>query len=175
MENLISNWRVVRDEIRNVKEFRDVCRPKAAWGELEPEVYNAIVNCDGWSYIDGTNKKWWNFPIFVDGKPTEPALNYTPKTIELLKEIPDVYICGYSLLLGQGIISPHFDDPNSSNQNGTLTFHLGLNCPQWNYLVQNGQLYSEEDGKIVSFNHTLPHAAVNLSFEPRVILYMSFR
>jgi len=178
MEILVSNWQLIREEVQNVKVFHDICRPKAAWSELaelDPEVYSEIINCDGWSYIDGTNKKWWNFPILIDGKPTKSSMKHTPNTIELLSHLPDAYIYGYSLLLGQGIISPHSDDPNSTGPNGSITCHLGLMCPPWNYLVQDNQLFSEEDGKIVSFNHTLPHAAVNLSFFPRVILYMSFR
>jgi aspartyl/asparaginyl beta-hydroxylase (cupin superfamily) len=176
MDNLIRNWQVVRAEIKNVRAFQhETGRPKADWVDLDPDVYNTIVNCDGWSYIEDTDKKWWNFPIIVDGKPTERAIDYTPQTIELLKDVPGVYICGYSLLFGRGIITPHVDNPNSHDPNGSLTCHLGLVCPDWNYLIQHDRLLKEEDGKLVSFNHTHPHSAVNLSESPRVVLYMSFR
>lgn len=176
MDNLVRNWQVVRAEINNVKMFQhETGRPKADWVDLDPAVYDTIVNCDGWSYIEDTDKKWWNFPILVDGEPTEPALKCAPRTIELLKGLHDAYICGFSLLLGRGVITPHVDNPNSDGPNGSVTCHLGLVCPDWNYLIQHDHLLKEEDGKLVSFNHTQPHSAVNLSDAPRIILYMSFR
>jgi aspartyl/asparaginyl beta-hydroxylase (cupin superfamily) len=176
MENIVSQWEVIRDEIKNVKTFHhEIGRPKSHWVDLDPETYDMIARSDGWTYIGDTDKKWWNFPIIVDGQATEAALEKTPRTVELLREIPDAYICGYSLLLGQGIISPHFDKPNSDGPNGSVTCHLGLVCPEGNYLIQPNRVQKEEDGKLVSFNHTVTHTAVNLSFAPRVILYMSFR
>jgi hypothetical protein len=170
------NWEIIRDEMQTIKNiYPNVRRPKADYDDLDPSVYNSVIQCEGWSVIEDTEDKWWNFPLFTYGKPTEPALKLAPKTVEVLKSIGGVNFSGFSVLLPFGMITPHYDEPaTTSDPHGFITYHLGLDCPEHCYLIQEDKAILEENGKLINFICNKTHSAVNLSNKTRVILYTTF-
>lgn len=172
---LTKNWQVFAHEMKSIRGvFPNVSRPKSDYELLDKKIFNNVIECEGWSLIEETDAKWWNFPLFVYGKPTRPALKLTAKTVEILHKIGGVYFCGFSILLPGGIISPHKDAPLCSEDVCRWTYHLGLDCPDHCYLFQGDVAYKEENGKLFKFIGNLNHSAVNMSGERRGILYATF-
>lgn len=168
-------WKTIRNEMLKINsKDESVSRPKCDYDELDPEVIQKMLECEAWSYIQDTDKKWWNFPLFTWGEPTGPALKLAPRTVEILKKIGGIHFAGFSLLEPDGVISPHFDDVACPGSIGELTYHLGLVCPTGCYFLQEGRIIEEDDGKLFNFICHKKHAAINLSAKRRVILYMTF-
>lgn len=176
LQLLIDNWEVIRDEMRSIKAvYPDVRRPKADYDDLDPAVYKRMIECEGWSVIDGTDDKWWNFPLVTYSKPTWPAKKLTPKTTEILEKVGGIYFSGFSILLPGGVITPHCDEPaTKDNPAGYLTYHLGLDCPRFCYLIQGDRAIMEEDGKLFNFKCDQIHSAISMADKVRVILYLTF-
>ena len=168
---LREHWEIMRDEALNIKNFfPNVSRPK---GPLDSHSYEKVLKmlqCKGWSMIEDTDNKWWNFPLVINGQSSDVAKELTPRTIKILENF-EILFCGFSLLLPRGIITPHQD----SGLTVQKTYHLGLQCPKHSYLIHNGILYEEENGKLLRFDATIEHSAVNMSDEPRIILYLLFK
>lgn len=154
--------------------FPNIRRPKSDYDLLDKQIFRNVVECEGWSVIDGTDDKWWNFPLFVYGEPTLPALKLAPQTIEILQKIGGVYFCGFSILLPEGFISPHIDEPTCKDEIGRWTYHLGLDCPDHCYLIQGTTAHKEENGKLFKFICNETHSAVNMSNKTRGIMYITF-
>lgn len=175
LQSLVEYWKIIRDETLKIeKTFHDVSRPKCDFDDLSPETVSKLVETEGWTFIEGTDAKWWNFPLYAWGKPTKPAKKLAPQTIRILKKIGGVEHAGFSVLLPRGIITPHHDAPVCDSPIGQLTYHLGLACPDHCYLIQNDVAHKECDGKLFSFTCNATHSAVNLSDKTRVILFATF-
>ncbi|BAT22685.1 hypothetical protein [Yellowstone lake phycodnavirus 3] len=176
LQLLIDNWEIIRDEMKSIKAvYPDVRRPKADYDDLDRAVYSRMIECEGWSVIEDTDDKWWNFPLFTYSGPTRPARKLTPRTVEILEKIQGVYFSGFSILLSNGVIAPHSDDPaNKDDPAGYLTYHLGLDCPPHCCLIQGERAFIEEDGKLFNFPCDQTHSAINMSDKTRVILYITF-
>ena len=175
MHLLTDNWEVMALEMRSIRNiFPDIRRPKSDYDVLDKQIFKAVTNCEGWSVIDDTDDKWWNFPLFVYGNPTKPALKLAPRTVEILQKLGGVYFCGFSALLPEGFIAPHKDEPTCKDEIGRWTYHLGLDCPDHCYLFQGDTAYKEENGKLIKFICNQSHSAVNMSDERRGILYATF-
>lgn len=176
LQLLPDNWEIIRDEMKSIKAvFPEVRRFRTAdYDDLHRHLYDAVVTCEGWSGVYDMDDKWLNFPLFTYGAPTKPAQKLAPKTIELLEKVGGVSFAAFSLLMPQGILVPHLDKPASEDPAGSRTYHLGLDCPEYCYLIQGDKAISEENGKFFSFTCNETHSAVNLSEQIRVIMYMTF-
>jgi aspartyl/asparaginyl beta-hydroxylase (cupin superfamily) len=174
-ELLETNWQIMWDEAKKIQRFYpDVVRPRKPFHENSQEFINKILKCKGWTRVESVENKWWNFPLMVKGKPTHVGCELAPKTIEILKKIEGPFNCGFSLLLPKGFIEPHVDPKKDGGSSTDKTCHLGLRCPPHCYLIQGKNAYEEKDGKFLEFDATKTHSAVNMSDEPRVILYVTF-
>jgi hypothetical protein len=88
MDLLTNNWEVMALEMKSIRNiFPDIRRPKSDYDLLDKQIFKNVVECEGWSVIEDTNDKWWNFPLFVYGNPTKPALKLAPRTVEILKKL----------------------------------------------------------------------------------------
>jgi hypothetical protein len=179
LQLLVDNWETIKEEMTQITNFHnDVMRPfTGAWGDLPIDIFDSIVDADGWSGVENSEKKWWNFPLFIYDGPTENALKMTPKTVDIIRRVGGVHFCGFSLLFGKAIIPPHFDSPAClDNPIGEITYHLGLICPEETcFLIHGKKATLEADGKLISFNCTKTHSAVNMSDSVRVVLYLTFK
>ena len=176
LQSIPDGWETMRDEMKSIKAvYTDIRRYKTAdYDDLNKHLYDAVVACEGWSGVFDMDDKWWNFPLFTYGEPTKPARKLAPKTIEILEKVGGVSFAAFSLLLPMGILVPHWDKPASDLPAGSLTYHLGLDCPEFCYLIQGDKAISEQNGKFFNFTCSEIHSAVNLSDQVRVIMYMTF-
>lgn len=176
LQLLVDNWQVIRDEMHTIKSVHpDVRRPKSDYDDLDKSIYKRMIECEGWSVIEDTDDKWWNFPLFTYKDPTRPARKLAPKTVDILEKVGCVYFCGFSILLPGGVIAPHYDEPATKhNPAGYKTYHLGLDCPDHCHLIQGGRAILEQNGKLFEFTCNETHSAINMSDKTRVILYITF-
>ena len=91
-----------------------------------------------------------------------------PKTIALLKAIPNITTMSFNLLEPNAKIKPHSGDTNA-----VIRCHLGLKIPASAPVCQltvKGETKEWQAGKVISFNDAYIHEACNLSNETRLIL-----
>ncbi|SNS10111.1 beta-hydroxylase [Noviherbaspirillum humi] len=96
------------------------------------------------------------------------AERFCPKTVALLKQIPNVKAAMFAELPPGAKLNPH-RDPYA----GSLRYHLGLSTPNDDrcFIEVDGQRYSWRDGEGVIFDETFIHWAQNTSEGDRVILF----
>lgn len=99
---------------------------------------------------------------------TPSAEKLCPKTVALLKQIPNVKGAMFVILSKGGRLVRH-RDPFA----GSLRYHLGLRTPNAEScrLIVDGEPYVWRDGEAVLFDETYIHTAENLSDQDRLILF----
>jgi|JYMV01.1.fsa_nt_gi beta-hydroxylase len=131
--------------------------------EVILEDYKSIKNdCELWSENSIHNGKWEAYGIMFKG---EHLPNKCPRTTEIVKSIPGVYIAGFSVLKAGGIIKPH-----KGYTTGVWRSHLGLMCPDKCWIKVGGVEHRWKKGAVAVFDDTNTHEAVNESNEDRVVL-----
>lgn len=162
------------EEANSIKTISTFVRPKvASWDDLSVEQLHRLTTTEGWVTVEGTHGKWLNFPLIAGGKATPAALKLCPKSAELSLQSGFLY-GGFSTLLPGGIITPHTDEPASNTDTGKMTHHLGLCVPSGCYFIYKNNAHEEVNGQMFCFDCTNTHSAVNMSEEPRTILYFAF-
>lgn len=154
---LRDNWEVMRDEAMALAENDQI---SASTG-MNDAGFNSFFRT-GWKrfYI-----KWYN-----DYHPS--ALEQCPKTVEILKQVPEVKAAMFASLPGGATLKPH-RDPFA----GSLRYHLGLVTPNDDdcYILVDGEKHSWRDGKDVLFDETFIHEAHNKTEKPRIIFFADIR
>jgi aspartyl/asparaginyl beta-hydroxylase (cupin superfamily) len=174
-ELLEANWETMWNEAKKIQLFYpDVVRPRRPLLDNSQELFNKVFKCKGWTRVESVENKWWNFGLILNGIPTQVGIELAPKTIEIVTKLKGVYNCGFSLLFPKGFIEPHIDPKKEDSLCSGKTYHLGLRCPPHCYLIQNGKAIEHKDGELFDFDSTVTHSAVNMSDEPRVILWLTF-
>lgn len=111
---------------------------------------------------------WRRFYLSWYGKAVPSAAARCPRTVELLRGIPNVRGAMFAILPPGAFLNPH-RDPFA----GSLRYHLGLvtpNDPDCSITV-DGQNYFWRDGEDVMFDETFIHHARNDTQTERVILF----
>jgi aspartyl/asparaginyl beta-hydroxylase (cupin superfamily) len=114
------------------------------------------------------NKGWDAFGLFFKGDRL-PSSALCPMTTKLIHTIPGLFIGGFSVLRPGCQIKPH-----TGYTEAVWRSHLGLICPNDAWIVVNNEKYTWQEGKIVVFDDTLLHSAMNNSDSDRVILIVDF-
>jgi len=111
---------------------------------------------------------WKRFYLTWYGHPLQSAEALCPRTVALLRDIPEVKAAMFALLPPGARLNPH-RDPFA----GSLRYHLGLATPNSDAcrIVVDGQEYSWRDGEDTVFDETFVHWAENRSDATRVILF----
>lgn len=153
LQALDDNWELIRDEALKMAELQHI---KAA--ERHDDIgFNSFFKY-GWKrfYL-----KWYDA-----NHPSAEML--CPKTVALLKSIPEVKAAMFAELPAGGKLNPH-RDPFA----GSLRYHLGLATPNdaGCSIVVDGQAYTWHDGESVMFDETYVHNAYNQTRENRIILF----
>jgi beta-hydroxylase len=96
------------------------------------------------------------------------AIEHCPKTIEMLKSMPNVKAAMF-VVLPAGSKLPTHRDPYA----GSLRYHLGLITPNSNEcnIVVDGEKYFWRDGEDVLFDETYIHFAENATDKDRLIFF----
>jgi beta-hydroxylase len=150
---LTSNWQVIREEGMRLLEGGNV---RDATGHNDLGFHSFFRN--GWRrfYL-----KWYDEPL-----PSAKAL--CPRTVELLKSVPDVHGAMFALLPPGGVLGRH-RDPYA----GSLRYHLGLVTPNNDtcWIEVDGIRKGWRDGQVMMFDETYVHEAKNESNVNRLILF----
>jgi beta-hydroxylase len=152
LQLLQDNWEMIRDEALELERLDKI---KAA-EKNDDAGFNSFFK-KGWKrfYL-----KWYeaNHPS---------AAQFCPKTVALLKQVPEVKAAMFTELPPGAKLNPH-RDPFA----GSLRYHLGLVTPNDDrcFINVNTENYSWRDGEGVMFDETYIHWALNDSNETRIIL-----
>jgi beta-hydroxylase len=152
LQLLQDNWQTIRDEALALEQLDKI---KAAEKNNDAG-FNSFFK-KGWKrfYL-----KWYdaNHPS---------ALQYCPKTVALLKQVPEIKAAMFTELPPGAKLNPH-RDPYA----GSLRYHLGLSTPNDDraFINVNTQVYSWRDGEGVIFDETFIHWAFNDTDKTRIIL-----
>ena len=153
LELLKSNWEVIRDEALSVSETGQIKKSE----KLDDAGFNSFFKF-GWTrfYL-----KWYG-----DALPS--AIRECPKTVELLKQTPNVQAAMFAKLPSGGLLTPH-RDPFA----GSLRYHLGLITPNSDdcFILVDGIKHAWRDGQDVLFDETYIHEAYNKTDQDRIILF----
>lgn len=153
LKKLDDNWETIRDEALAMAELRHI---KAA--QKNDDIgFNSFFKY-GWKrfYL-----KWYDAR-----HPSAEEL--CPRTVALLREIPEIKAAMFAELPAGGKLNAH-RDPYA----GSLRYHLGLATPNDDrcFIRVDGEIHSWRDGKSVIFDETYVHDARNDSEDNRIILF----
>ena len=153
---LRENWRTIRDEA--VAVYSE--------GRID---YNAEQQ--DLAFVSFKKLGWKRFHMKWYGDFLPSAVQRCPKTVELLRSIPDLNAAAFTLLPPGSKLGRHRDPFASS-----LRYHLGLLCPRQEgcRIWVDGIEYTWKDGEDCVFDETYIHWAENTTEEPRLILFVDF-
>ena len=154
---LEDNWEVIAEEGRKL---------------MEQGSFEAATDPDSSSYYDVGFRTfykygWSKFYLNWYGYTHESAKQSCPKTVELLRQIPQVNGALFTTLPPGGQLTRHLDPFASS-----LRYHLGLATPNDDscFINVDGKTYSWRDGEALMFDETYIHFVKNNSDQSRLIL-----
>lgn len=148
-----AHWREIREEALGLADEGHI---RAAVRHNDAS-FNSFFK-EGWKrfYL-----KWYEQPL-----PSAQAL--CPRTVALVRQVPNVKAAMFTLLPAGAHLNPH-RDPFA----GSLRYHLGLVTPNDDRcrIFVDGQVYSWRDGEDVLFDETFVHWAENQSAQDRLIFF----
>ena len=173
---LEDNWRTIQSEIPtfnpNAKMIR---RGRYAWNNKEgEELYDQLKENKEWvrGWMDGV--EWYQFPLMYHGEVIGNAEKMCPRTVSLLKGIPNINIAGYALLRPDAKLNKHQDE--AGRKNGSMAANMEITGKKSSLYVCNGfGQFKQKDhssGQMVIFDSTNTHYAENNDKDNRVILYV---
>lgn len=156
LKSLKDNWETIRDEALAVYHE----------GKVE---YNAEQH--DLAFLSFKKLGWKRFHMKWYGDFLPSALERCPKTIEIMRAIPELNSAAFTLLPPGKKLGRHRDPFASS-----LRYHLGLVCPKADgcSIWVDGEKYTWKDGEDIVFDETYVHWAENETDEPRLILFVDF-
>jgi len=150
---LEEHWQVFKEEAIKLQEAQKIA---AATGHNDIG-FNSFFKY-GWKrfYL-----KWYDVQH-------PSALEFCPRSVEILKGIPSIKAAMFAELPPGGKLNPH-RDPYA----GSLRFHMGLVTPNSDdcYIKVDNQVHSWRDGQATVFDETYIHEAHNNSQQTRIILF----
>ena len=153
MEVLRDNWETIRDEAKALYEGGSI---------RSLEKHNDLAFQSFYKY------GWKRFYLKWYDSPMPSAEKLCPKTVELVKSIPNINAVAFTLLPPHSILGKHRDPLAAS-----LRYHMGLitpnsdDCTIW----VDGEPHSWRDGEDVYFDETYVHWVRNDTDDVRIILF----
>jgi beta-hydroxylase len=154
-KELESNFPAIQAELKNILKRYDDFAP---FQSISPDQ----------TYISNDDK-WRMFFFKAAGVNFGRNKQFAPETFKILDKHKDVISAYISVLGPKKMLMPH-EGPWS----GILRMHLGVVIPgnKECVLVNGGEEYHWEEGKVVLFDDTYEHIAVNQTDEIRAILFL---
>ena len=174
------NWETIRDEMPqfNIDKLNNnLQRIRGVWDtDNNKDLLEMVNNKVDW--ISGWSKNWFHFPIYYLGKPIKNIENIMPQTYKILKNIPSIYVAGYSILMPETTLDWHVDETGESTN--SLAVNLGLNSDNSFLYVEDKDKYihttKQKNGEMIIFDSNNRHKVINKSKSNiRVILYIDFK
>lgn len=164
-KSITDNWQIIANEAKSLpRDCIDVSGLNS-----RTEVMAALIESGKLQWVEGWDgyRDWQAYPIIIDGEPSGAS---NPVTESLLSKIPGIKFASFLNMKPGTILRNHAHPENQ----GLLTYHLGLDVPVECYLKTDGRFYSEKNGKGFVFDGTKPHYAFNASNKERLILHCEF-
>ena len=161
-EVLRENWQTIRDEALKLKEM--------GFFEQSKDTSNVAYYDVGFRTF--AKYGWSKFYLTWYGYTHHSAQELCPKTVEILKRVPQVNGAMFSLLPANSILTRHLDPVASS-----LRLHMGLATPNQDacFIQVDNQTYSWRDGQILLFDETFLHHVRNDTGDFRMLLMCDVR
>lgn len=158
LEPIANEWETIRDEAQAVLKFREDI---PGFQDISPDQYRLA---------QGTN--WKTFIIYGFGQLLETNAKLTPRTAELLENVPNLQSAMFSIL------APGYHIPaHKGVTKGILRSHIGLLIPK-DYekcrIRVDDTITAWKPGEIFVFDDTFEHEVWNDTDEERVILLFDF-
>ncbi len=170
---LQARWRFIRQEYLELEAPRlNIHRNGAA-----EEYAETLFRNNGWTpswQVDSNDphEGWTTYALSYKGMLPDEAPQKLPATSRLLARLRGCEVCAFSRMEAGAFIAPH-SHPELAGS--LLTLHLGLDLePRRSYICVEGQTREEDAGRIIVFDGSREHFAVNMSQKSRTILYMEF-
>lgn len=132
--------------------------------------YPENVPLNQWKALNNNNN-WRAAHLFQNGNMIEKNLNKCPTTINLLSSIPQPNIpgCGPNAMFS--LLAPHTHiPPHTGINNARLVCHLPLVVPEGCWFRVGSQTRAWDPEKLLIFDDTIEHEAMNPSSQLRVVL-----
>lgn len=170
---------VPKDPFLSPKDFPYLGKIKDHWETIRDEAlavyaegkidYNA--HQQDLAFVSFKKLGWKRFHMKWYGDFLPSAAERCPKTVELLRSIPEINSAAFTLLPPGKKLGKHRDPFASS-----LRYHLGLVCPKEEgcRIWVDGDEYTWRDGEDAVFDETYVHWAENATDEARIIFFADF-
>tara|TARA_R110000851_G_scaffold271076_1_gene423652 strand:- start:14 stop:574 length:561 start_codon:yes stop_codon:yes gene_type:complete len=179
--HIITHFKDIKDEaygrLKGLKYYSG-----SSWGADGKGNYNMPNNEFFKYWVKGwNNSDKWLSHLLSAGENSE-MVNSNSKTLEILKEAGDIMnkkliMAGYAMLRPGGVIDVHQDETESRGWKNV--WHLGLFVEDGcSLIISDGKpeptVYEEMDGKLLAFDDSNFHGAINNGSKDRVILYIKW-
>ena len=144
-----------------VEEFPFLQPLVEQWRNIRAEYLLVRDKTEAWMERDIHNGRWKTYGLRFKG---EDLPNNCHLTTSIIKQIPNVWIAGFSIMEPGAKIFEHVGYTGD-----VWRSHLGLYCPEDAGIRVAGEDYSWKEGELVVFDDTQPHSAWNDSSEERVV------
>lgn len=158
VEDVEAGWHDVREELDRIMVFRE---DMPSFHEILKEVKTITTDAD-----------WKTFFLQGVGMDCRENARICPKTMALLRKIPNSSTAFFSILSPHKHIPPH-----RGAYNGVLRLHLGLSVPEprEKCRIRVADQYRHwEEGKVIIFDDTFNHEVWNDTDDYRVVLFVDF-
>jgi len=155
---------IQQEFLTGLPQARDLGRPYLDTSMQLGEEFKPLLGSLNWTALD----------LYKDGVRQEAMAAHFPRTLEALDRAPlygldeKPFEIFFSLLKPGHHIKPHYGLSNHS-----LTVHLPIITPPNCSLIVNGEKRHWRPGKLVAFDDSFLHEAINGSDEERVVLIFS--
>jgi len=144
---------------------------KENWKSIYTEYKEIEGKTTSWHEKRMYNSGWEAFGLVHRGDEIRENQELCPFTTNLIKQIPEVYMAGFSILKPKCHIYPH-----EGYTGEVLRTHLGLDCPGSHAYIKIGNhIQSWKNGEMFVFDDTQIHEAYNNSNKVRVIFILDFQ
>lgn len=177
---LEDSWEILRNDIPEFdpNDKNIFCREKSAWNNKKGgDLFDRLKDNKSWVKGWWKDVEWYQFPLMYHGKPVGHAEKVCPNAVKVLKQIPQIQIAGYALLLPKTTMPIHTDE--TGKRNYSMALNMGLITDDASLYVMNNkglyQRFKHIDGKAVVFDSNNKHYASNDVDKIRIILYVDFK
>jgi beta-hydroxylase len=116
------------------------------------------------------NHGWSTVFFLYKGEYYKENLQQCPLISSLIKNVPNLARCFFSVMKPGCIIYPH----SGAKTPNILRSHLGIICPKGATITVGDSIKRWIAGEMLVFNDSITHSARNLSCEERVVLIVDF-
>jgi len=156
---------VIREEfVANLALARELGRPYLDANMQLGDEFKPLLGSLNWTALD----------LYKDGKRQEAMAEYFPRTLEALQGAPLYGLDEHPFEVFFSLLKPgHHIKPHYGLSNHSLTVHLPIITPPNCTMIVNGEKRRWQQGKLMAFDDSFLHEAINGSDEERVVLIFS--